>query len=67
LLVKKPRPNINEALKILRNHSTKLDTIKAISLIPADAPLSKVFVALEAVLETTKNRVSSVRIALRNF
>jgi hypothetical protein len=60
LLVKRPRPNVNEALKILRNHSTKLDTIKAISLIPVDTPLSKVFMALEAVLEATKNKASSV-------
>lgn len=60
LLAKHPRPHINEALNILRNHSTKLDTIKAIHLIPTDAPLNKVFVALEAVLESIKNRVSSV-------
>ncbi|KAI6190465.1 hypothetical protein M3Y97_00120900 [Aphelenchoides bicaudatus] len=51
LLVKKPRSNVNEALK-------------AITLIPSDAPLNKVFVALEAVLETTKNRVSSSGILL---
>ncbi|KAI6223780.1 hypothetical protein M3Y99_01431600 [Aphelenchoides fujianensis] len=65
---RKPVGNVNEALKILKYHSIKLDTVQAIALIPVDTPLSRVYGALESVLESTKNKVSStaIRLAVSN-
>ncbi|KAI6194837.1 Vam6/Vps39-like protein [Aphelenchoides besseyi] len=65
---RKPTRNVNEALKILKYHSIKLDTVQAIAHIPIDTPLNRVYGALESVLESTKNKVSAtgVRLAISN-
>lgn len=56
------RENITEALKILRKHASHIDTICALSLIPMDTPFSKVWVALEAVFEAIKNKVTETNV-----
>ncbi|CAD5231120.1 unnamed protein product [Bursaphelenchus xylophilus] len=61
-ITKKIKPNVNEALKLLRNQADKMDTVSAIKLIPRDASLKKVWSALEAIIEATKNRASHLAI-----
>uniref|UniRef100_A0A914DKF3 CNH domain-containing protein n=2 Tax=Acrobeloides nanus TaxID=290746 RepID=A0A914DKF3_9BILA len=63
-LAKTPKPNVNEALRILRCHAARINTIEAIPLIPLDTPLNMVWNALEAVLEATKNKASSLTMHL---
>lgn len=59
LLARRRKANVSEALRILRTHAAQLDTVAAIRLIPTDAPLAKVYDALKAVLERTKNRAAA--------
>ncbi|CAD5226187.1 unnamed protein product [Bursaphelenchus okinawaensis] len=61
-ITRKIKPNVNEALKLLRNQADKMDTVSAIKLIPRDSSLKKVWSALEAIIESTKNRSSHLAI-----
>lgn len=63
-VVKHASPKITEALKLLTRHPTQLDAVEAIQLLPAQTTLQKVWPALEAVMEATKNKATSIEIHL---
>uniref|UniRef100_A0A914ZRK7 CNH domain-containing protein n=2 Tax=Parascaris univalens TaxID=6257 RepID=A0A914ZRK7_PARUN len=49
-------PNQTEAVRILKEHASAIDTVEAISLLPSDYTLKCVWNALEAVLQATHDR-----------
>ncbi|VDO82858.1 unnamed protein product [Heligmosomoides polygyrus] len=60
-----PEPDIRSAIKVLSRHASKIDTVYALKLIPPDTPLSTLWKALHAVLQTTHDdacAVSSIRL-----
>ncbi|XGW02418.1 hypothetical protein V3C99_014448 [Haemonchus contortus] len=50
-----PEPDILDAIRVLSRHASKIDTVYALQLIPPDTPLSTLWKALHAVLQTTHN------------
>uniref|UniRef100_A0A1I8B625 CNH domain-containing protein n=1 Tax=Meloidogyne hapla TaxID=6305 RepID=A0A1I8B625_MELHA len=58
------RPNITEALKLLRRHANKINIVKAFALIPSETPLSRIDIALKAVFETLCSRLTMVNLLM---
>uniref|UniRef100_A0A914N646 CNH domain-containing protein n=1 Tax=Meloidogyne incognita TaxID=6306 RepID=A0A914N646_MELIC len=58
------RPNITEALKLLRRHANKINIVKAFALIPSETPLSRIDIALKAVFETLCTRLTMVNLLM---
>ncbi|XP_052769246.1 vam6/Vps39-like protein [Mya arenaria] len=55
----KPKPNIEEALRIMEEHAGCIDTTRALELLPADTRIVDILTFLENVLElkaATKNK-----------
>ncbi|KAF7634643.1 CNH domain-containing protein [Meloidogyne graminicola] len=63
-LYSQKRPNITEALKLLRRHANKINIVKAFALIPSDTPLSRIDVALKAVFETICSRLTMLNLIM---
>ncbi|WAR19470.1 VPS39-like protein [Mya arenaria] len=62
----KPKPNIEEALRIMEEHAGCIDTTRALELLPADTRIVDILTFLENVLELkaatkNKNRVHEQR------
>nr|CAD2189990.1 unnamed protein product [Meloidogyne enterolobii] len=58
------RPNITEALKLLRRHANKINIVKAFALIPSETPLLRIDIALKAVFETLCTRLTMVNLLM---
>ncbi|XP_068111025.1 vam6/Vps39-like protein [Hyperolius riggenbachi] len=54
--LEEPKPNINAALAVLEQHHGKLNTTKAIDLLPADTEIRNIQIFLEKVLEENAQR-----------
>lgn len=52
-------PNQAEALCVLKEHASCIDTVEAVSLLPSDYPLRSVWNALEAVLQAAHDKRTS--------
>ncbi|MFH4978799.1 hypothetical protein AB6A40_005508 [Gnathostoma spinigerum] len=53
-------PNQAEALKVLKKHANELPTVEAIKLLPDDYSLKSVWAALEAILQSTRDKRTSL-------
>uniref|UniRef100_A0A0N5AM33 CNH domain-containing protein n=1 Tax=Syphacia muris TaxID=451379 RepID=A0A0N5AM33_9BILA len=55
-------PNQSEALRILKDHASFIDTAEALTLLPPDFSLKSVWNALEVILQATHDKNTSMRL-----
>ncbi|KAK0410420.1 hypothetical protein QR680_005121 [Steinernema hermaphroditum] len=58
------KPNIKEALKVLKKHADSMDTVEAIRLLPKDTKLRELWGALEGVLQATDAKAKEKEILM---
>ncbi len=58
----KPRANVSQALRVLKEHAGQIDTVKGAELLAGNIQLDQLWAALEAVLQQTANRQRVVEV-----